>query len=171
METSSALYELASVSLACRDQDTLLKAFAARGGAPLGARAVFVWTNAGLNDKSGDDGSLICRMRWAEVGERFTLSGETGEGILGEVYESSESRRMGAAEIEPDAFEHLDEATRARVKSVLFAALPGEAGPAGGVEGLKKRSGDFNVEDTHFLEEACRLAVHAQPNTCPIETE
>jgi RND family efflux transporter MFP subunit len=171
METSSALYELASVSLACRDQDTLLKAFAARVGATLGARAVFVWTNAGLNDKSGDDGSLICRMRWAEVGERFTLSGETGEGILGEVYESSESRRMGAGEIEPDAFEHLDEATRARVKSVLFAALPGEAGPAGVVEVLNKRSGDFNVEDTHFLEEACRLAGYALTNLGAIESE
>ena len=43
METSSALFELASVSLACRDQDTLLKTFAARVGATLGARAVFVW--------------------------------------------------------------------------------------------------------------------------------
>jgi RND family efflux transporter MFP subunit len=171
METSSALYELASVSLACRDQDTLLKAFAARVGATLGARAVFVWTNAGLNDKSGDDGNLICRMRWAEVGERFTLSGETGEGILGEVYESSESRRVGAGEIDADAFEHLDEATRARVKSVLFAALPGEAGPAGVVEVLNKRSGDFNVEDTHFLEEACRLAGYALTNLGAIETE
>src|ERR1700734_1546224 len=171
MEASSALYELASVSLACRDQDTLLKAFAARVGAPRGARAVFVWTNAGLNDKSGDDGNLICRMRWAEVGERFTLSGETGEGILGEVYESSESRRVGAGEIDADAFEHLDEATRARVKSVLFAALPGEAGPAGVVEVLNKRSGDFNVEDTHFLEEACRLAGYALTNLGAIETE
>jgi len=171
METSSALYELASISLACRDQDTLLKAFAARVGATLGARAVFVWTNAALNDKSGDNGNLICRMRWAEVGERFTLSGETGEGILGEVYESSESRRVGAGEIDPDAFEHLDEATRARVKSVLFAALPGETGPAGVVEVLNKRSGDFNVEDTHFLEEASRLAGYALTNLGAIESE
>jgi len=171
MEASSALYELASVSLACRDQDTLLKAFAARVGAALGARAVFVWTNAGLNDKSGDDGNLICRMRWAEVGERFTLSGETGEGILGEVYESSESRRVGAGEIEPETFEHLDEATRGRVKSVLFAPLPGDAGPAGVVEVLNKRSGDFNAEDTNFLEEACRLAGYALTNLGAIESE
>src|ERR1700733_9418670 len=171
MEASSALYDLASVSLACRDQDTLLKAFAARVGATLGARAVFVWTNAGLKDKSGDDGNLICRMRWAEVGERFTLSGETGEGILGEVYESSESRRVGAGEIDADAFEHLDEATRARVKSVLFAPLPGDAGPAGVVEVLNKRSGDFNADDTNFLEEACRLAGCALTNLGAIESE
>src|SRR5271155_5786877 len=123
MEASSALYELASVSLACRDQDTLLKTFAARVGATLGARAVFVWTNAGLTDKSGESGKLICKMRWNEVGERFTLSGETAEGILGEIYESSEPRRIGASEIEPAVFEHLDEASRGRVKSVLFASL------------------------------------------------
>ncbi len=41
METSSALFELASVSLACRDQDTLLKTFAARIGSTLGAIAGF----------------------------------------------------------------------------------------------------------------------------------
>lgn len=171
METSSALYELASVSLACRDQDTLLKTFAARVGATLGARAVFVWTNAGLTDKNGDGGKLICKMRWAEVGERFTLSGETAEGILGEIYESSESRRIGAGEIDFGAFEHLDEATRSRVKSVLFAPLPGEAGPAGVVEVLNKRAGDFNAEDAHFLEEACRLAGYALTNLGALENE
>jgi RND family efflux transporter MFP subunit len=171
METSSALYELASVSLACRDQDTLLKTFAARVGATLGARAVFVWTNAGLTDKNGDGGKLICKMRWAEVGERFTLSGETAEGILGEIYESSESRRLGTGEIDFGAFEHLDEATRGRVKSVLFAPLPGEAGPAGVVEVLNKRAGDFNTEDSHFLEEACRLAGYALTNLGALENE
>jgi RND family efflux transporter MFP subunit len=171
METSSALYELASVSLACRDQDTLLKTFAARVGATLGARAVFVWTNAGLTDKNDEGAKLICKMRWNEVGERFTLSGETAEGILGEIYESSESRRLGTSQIEPAAFEHLDEATRGRVKSVLFAPLPGEAGPAGVVEVLNKRTGDFNAEDAHFLEEACRLAGYALTNLGAIEAE
>jgi RND family efflux transporter MFP subunit len=171
MERSSALYELASVSLACRDQDTLLKTFAARVGAALGARAVFVWTNAGLTDKNDDGEKLICKTRWSEVGERFTLSGETAEGILGEIYESSESRRLGAGEIEFGEFEHLDEATRSRVKSVLFAPLPGEAGPAGVVEVLNKRAGDFNAEDSHFLEEACRLAGYALTNLGAIENE
>jgi RND family efflux transporter MFP subunit len=171
METSSALYELASVSLACRDQDTLLKTFAARVGATLGARAVFIWTNAGLTDNDGEGGKLICKMRWSEVGERFTPSGETAGGILGEIYESSESRRIGASEIEPAAFEHLDEATRSRLKSVLFASLPGEAGSAGVVEVLNKRAGDFSVEDTHFLEEACRLAGCALTNLGAIEGE
>ena len=40
METSAALFELASVTLACRDQDTLLKTVAARVGAAARARAV-----------------------------------------------------------------------------------------------------------------------------------
>jgi RND family efflux transporter MFP subunit len=171
MESASALYELASVSLACRDQDTLLKAFAARVGAALGARAVFVWTNPGSRNGDGDEGKLICKMRWSAVGERFTLSGELGEGILTETYQTPETRRFSAAQIEPEAFEHLDEATRARVKSALFASLPGDQGSAGVVEVLNKLAGEFNVDDTHFLEEACRLAGHALTNLEAIEGE
>src|ERR1700679_521000 len=128
MESSSALYELASVSLACRDQDTLLKAFAARVGAALGARAVFVWTNPGSRNGDGDEGKLICKMRWSEGGERVTLSGESGNGILTEVYEGRSTRRSGAAQIGPEVFKHLDEATRARLKSAIFASLPGDQG-------------------------------------------
>src|ERR1700678_1193587 len=169
MESSSALYELASVSLACRDQDTLLKAFAARVGATLGARAVFVWTRPG--SQNGDGGKLICKMRWSEVGERFILSGESGDGILTGINEAPETRRFGSAQIEPHAFEHLDEATRGRVKSAIFAALPGEQGSAGVVEVLNKRAGDFNADDAHFLEEACRLAGHALTNLEAIEGE
>src|SRR6202021_2189666 len=171
MEASSALYELASRFLACRYQDTLLKAFAARVGAALGARAVFVWTNPGSRNGDGDAGKLICKMRWSAVGERFTLSGDLGEGILTETYETPETRRFSAAQIEPEAFEHLDEATRSRIKSALFASLPGDQGSAGVVEVLNKRSGEFNVDDTHFLEEACRLAGHALTNPKAIEGE
>jgi RND family efflux transporter MFP subunit len=170
MESVSALYELASVSLACRDQDTLLKTFAARVGAALGARAVFVWTNPASGN--GDDaGKLICKMRWSEVGERFTLSGETAEGILTEIYETPETRRFGAAEIEAETFEHLDETTRARVKTAIFSSLRGEQGSAGVVEVLNKRAGDFSADDAQFLEEACRLAGYALTNLEAIEGE
>jgi RND family efflux transporter MFP subunit len=171
MESSSALYELASVSLACRDQDTLLKAFAARVGATLGARAVFVWTNPGPQNGEDDNAKLICKMRWNEVGERFTLSGESGNGILTEIYEQPETRRFGTSQIEPQAFEHLDEATRGRVKSAIFASLPGDQGSAGVVEVLNKHTGEFNIEDMHFLEEACRLAGYALTNLEAIEGE
>ena len=68
METSSALYELASVSLACRDQDTLLKTFAARVGANLSARAVFIWTYDTASE------SLVCRTRWTEPASASTPS-------------------------------------------------------------------------------------------------
>ena len=169
MGSSSALYELASVSLACRDQDTLLKTFVARVSAALRARAVFVWTNPGAANNDG--GKLICKMRWSEVGERFTLSGETGEGILTEIYASRETRLLNAAEIEPETFEHLDEATRGRVKSAILVSLPGEHGSAGVVEVLNKRSGDFDADDAHFLEEACRLAGYALTNLEAIEAE
>src|SRR5271156_2494557 len=173
METSSALYELASVSLACRDQDTLLKSFAARVGATLGARAVFVWTNTASPNDNGDSesGKLVCRMRWSEVGERFTTTSESSGGILAEIYDSSESRRFGPAEIESESFEHMDVASRGRLKSALFASLRGAAGSAGVVEVLNKRTGEFNAEDTHFLEEACRLAGYALTNLEAIEGE
>ena len=130
METSSALFELASVALACRDQDTLLKTFAARVGATLGARAVLVWTNAASHGSGGFNGTeasgLVCRMRWNEPGERLVPLGATvTEGLLAEIHESAATRRVGGKEVADDGFEHLDDASRARVKSALFASLPG----------------------------------------------
>ena len=177
METSSALFELASVALACRDQDTLLKTFAARVGASLGARAVFVWTHAATSNGSqrsnGDEPTgLVCRMRWNEPGERLAPQGESvSEGLLAEIYESAETRRLGGKEVADDGFEHLDDASRARVKSALFASLPGAQSAEGVVEVLNKRSGEFTDEDAHFLEEASRLAGTALTNLDAIEGE
>jgi GAF domain-containing protein/multidrug resistance efflux pump len=169
METFSALFELASVSLACRDQDTLLKTFAARVGATLGARAVFVWTN-GASSKDAE--GLICRTRWNEAGERFAPQNESvSEGLLAEVYESAETRRVSSKEISADDFEHLDESSRARVKSAIVVSLPGAQRAEGVVEVLNKRTGEFTAEDAHFLEEASRLAGSALTNLEAIETE
>ena len=166
METTAALFELASVSLACRDRDTLLKTFAARVGATLGARAVLVWV------KDGNDEGLVCRTRWAEPGERFnTADGAVSEGLLAEVYESAETRRVGARDVAADGFGHLEEASRARVKSGVYAALPGAQGPEGVVEVLNKRAGEFTAEDAHFLEEASSLAGQALTNLGAIEKE
>jgi GAF domain-containing protein len=156
METFSALFELASVSLACRDQDTLLKTFAARVGATLGARAVFVWSN-GASSKDAE--GLVCRTRWNEAGERLAPLGESvSEGLLAEVYESAETRRVNSKEIAAEDFEHLDEPSRARVKSAIVVSLPGAQRAEGVVEVLNKRAGEFTAEDAHFLEEASRRA-------------
>src|SRR5271163_3601681 len=169
METFSALFELASVSLACRDQDTLLKTFAARVGATLGARAVFVWTNGA---SSKDAQGLVCRTRWNEAGERFAPQNESvSEGLLSEVYESAETRRVSNKEITADDFEHLDEPSRARVKSAIVVSLPGAQRAEGVVEVLNKRTGEFTAEDAHFLEEASRLAGSALTNLEAIESE
>jgi RND family efflux transporter MFP subunit len=166
METSSALFELASVSLACRDQDTLLKTFAARVGAKLGARAVLVW----MADPESE--GLVCRMRWTEPGERLNPADEpVTEGPLVVVYESAVTSRLSAAEISPEALEHLEETSRTRVKSALYASLPGAENPAGVVEVLNKRGGDFSAEDAHFLEEASRMAGQALTNLGAIEGE
>jgi RND family efflux transporter MFP subunit len=166
METTSALFELASVSLACRDQDTLLKTFAARVGSTLGARAVLVW----IADPESE--GLVCRMRWTEPGERLKPTEEpVTEGPLVVVYESGATSRLSAREISPEALEHLEETSRTRVNSALYASLPGIDKPEGIVEVLNKRSGDFTAEDAHFLEEASRLASQALTNLGAIEGE
>ena len=170
METSSALYELACVSLACRDQDTLLKTFAARVASTLGARSVLIW------QQGAEDEGLSCRMRWSEPGERLNPATEPAEeSLLAEVYETfSESpgtRRIGTREIEPDALLHLEEASRTRVKSILYATLPGTQGTVGVVEVLNKRTGEFTAEDAQFLAEASGLAGQALTNLGAIEEE
>jgi RND family efflux transporter MFP subunit len=166
MESSAALFELASVSLACRDQDTLLKTFAARVGTTLGARAVFVW----VHDSQAE--ALVCRMRWTEPGERIVpVSEPVSEGPLAVVFESAVTSRLSARDLSLDDLEHLEETSRVRVKSAMFASLPGAQTPEGVVEVLNKRAGDFTGEDAHFLEEASRLAGHALTNLGAIEGE
>ena len=166
MESSSGLFELASVSLACRDRDTLLKTFASRAGGILGAHAVLVW----LYDPESE--GLECRVRWTEPGERMSPSEDgAGEGILAEVFETKKSRRVGSKEVEKEEFEHLEESSRARVKTALLVGLPGGQGLAGVVEVLNKRAGDFSPADEKFLEEASLLAGQALTHLDEIEGE
>ncbi|MGB7753059.1 MAG: GAF domain-containing protein, partial [Candidatus Acidiferrales bacterium] len=140
-----------------------------RVGATLGARAVFVWTN-GASSKDAE--GLVCRTRWNEAGERFAPQNESvSEGLLAEVYESAETRRVSSKEISADDCEHLDEPSRARVKSAIVVSLPGAQRAEGVVEVLNKRTGEFTAEDAHFLEEASRLAGSALTNLDAIETE
>lgn len=168
METTSALFELATVSLACRDQDTFLKNFSARAGAVLGARAVLVW-RTGTEER---EAQLVCRTRWAEPGEPFAPREEPVEnGLLSEVCNSATARRLGARDVAREDFGHLDEASRARVKSALYASIPGVEGPEGVVEVLNKRAGEFTAEDSHFLEEAARIASQVLTNLAAIENE
>lgn len=165
METSAALFELASVSLACRDQGTLLKTVAARVGATVGARAVLIWLGE-------PDPGLVCRSRWSDPGERIGLAdGPISDGLLVEVCESGEARRLGAKQISADELTHLDESSRGRVKSAVYAALPGGQGWQGVLEVLGKRSGDFTADDALFIEEASRLAGQALTNLEAIEAE
>jgi RND family efflux transporter MFP subunit len=165
METSAALFELASVSLACRDQDTLLKTVAARVGATVGARAVLIWLGE-------PDPGLVCRSRWNDPGERINpVSGPMSEGLLAEVRESGETRRLGAGQIAAAELVHLDDASRGRVKSGVYAALPGGQGWQGVMEVLGKRAGEFTADDALFIEEASRLAGQALTNLEAIEEE
>jgi GAF domain-containing protein len=168
MDTTSALFELASVSLACRDRDTLLKTISARVGAELGARAVFVWiANPGTEERE-----LACRVRWAEPGERFApIEGPVQNGLLSEICESGGTRRLASREVAAEDFSHLDESSQGRVRSALFASIPGVKGSDGVVEVLNKGTGEFTAGDSHFLEEAARIAAQALTNLHAIEDE
>jgi RND family efflux transporter MFP subunit len=165
MESSAALFELASVSLACRDQDTLLKTVAARVGAAVGARAVLVWIGE-------PDPGLVCRSRWSDPGERIGLAdGPISEGLLAEVCESGETRRLSVKQIVAEDLTHLDDTSRGRVKSAVYATLPGGLGCLGVLEVLSKRTGEFTADDALFIEEASRLAGQALTNLEAIEEE
>jgi GAF domain-containing protein len=168
METTSALFELATVSLACRDRDTFLKNFSARIGAALGAKAVLVWTAGPGAEEPG----FVCRLCWAEPGERFTPVEEpVHDGLLSEASASASARRLSARELSSADYSHLEEASRRQVQSALYAAIPGTSGPEGIVEVLNKRSGQFTSDDALFLEEAARVAGQALTNFAGIESE
>jgi RND family efflux transporter MFP subunit len=160
MEPSSALLELAGVSLACRDRETLLKTFAARLGPELQARAVLIWLAA------KDEDGFSCRARWTEPGERLApIPENVTEGVLSELSEDGASaRRYSAAEIDPGQLVHLEESQRGKVKTALYAVLQGAHGMSGAVEVLNKKSGEFTQQDATFLEEASRLAGQALSN-------
>jgi RND family efflux transporter MFP subunit len=168
METTSALFELATVSLACRDRDTFLKNFTARIGAELGAKAVMVWTaNA---EAQGIE--LVCSRSWAQPGEHFTaIEDPVRDGLLSEACASQGARRIAPGEFDAADFSHLDETSREDVRCGLYAAIPGIGGPEGVIEVLNKRTGEFTAEDARFLEEAARVAGQALTNLAGIETE
>lgn len=168
MQTASALFELATVSLACRDRDTFLKNFSARVGGELSARAVLVWTS----ESDGEKPQLACGFCWAQPGEGIApVVGAVADGLLSEIYASPKPRRLSRRDFDPDDLSHLDESARPRIQSALYAAIPGISGADGVIEVLNKRTGDFTPDDAHFLEEAARLASQALTNLAGIETE
>ena len=166
MERSDSLLELAGISLACRDGETLLRTFAARLGPALGARAVLVWLASNGNQE------FACRAAWSAAGERLTPVNEAvSDGLLSEIAEDGRTRRLSSTEIRPDQFLHIEQGQRPRLKTALLATLRGPQGIAGAFEVLNKSAGEFTAEDQAYLEEACRLAGQALSNLDGIEAE
>jgi RND family efflux transporter MFP subunit len=194
MEPSSSLFELATVYYACRDTDTLLKTFAGRMGAALGARGVLVWLRAEEDAEVSQEGAdesaeaaaeseaedeeeasgatLTLRAAWLASGERFDAAPEpASEGPLAEVLENGETVQFSSEENEADSLAHLSETSRARVKAALYAALPGSEGTLGVVEIVNPRRGEFSAEEISFIEEASRITSLALENRLAREKE
>ena len=165
MRTDSDLFEMASLSLACRDLETLLRTFAARAAAALDAQAVLVWVN-------GHAGAgWACRENCSNpraVARLIAGNGTLKIGLIKDVYDSKAARRLTRQDLSAAPLVHLQEDFRAQISSVLYLPLPG-AGSV--VEILKKRSDPFTEQDVHFWEEAGRLAGQAMSNLEAVEQE
>lgn len=119
MDLSSTHFELASIALACRDRETLLKTFAARLGTMLSVRAVLVWL------MSPESEGLACVACWTEPGVKFAPAREfPDDSILLGVLESGDSRRVGKQELADLEFDHLEEPSRTLVRSALYSPIP-----------------------------------------------
>jgi RND family efflux transporter MFP subunit len=165
MRSDSDLFEIASLSLACRHSETLLETFAARAAAELDAQAVLVW----VNDQEGM--GWACRESCSKpraVARLITGNGTLKNGLIREVYESKAARWLCGQDIAAAPLVHLQEDFRAQIRSALYLPLPGAGGV---VEILKKRPDPFTEQDIHFWGEAGRLAGQALSNLEALEQE
>jgi RND family efflux transporter MFP subunit len=161
METTNALFELASVSLSCRDRETLLKTFAVRTGTLLGAKAVALWL------KNPERGTLVSAAVWADSGSRYGLravNGERGKGILEQVLESSKATHLGSNASLLDTLVHLEPNFRAGLTAALYSPIRSVQGSLGIVEVLRSSQAPFTERDFQVLEEAGRLLAQALMN-------
>lgn len=166
MERLPALLELASEYYSCRDIDTLLKTFAAQLGSRLQAQGVLIW----LREETGE--GLLCRGRWFEAGVPLEAEAKpVSEGLLVQILEDTQTRRLTEEDIDPDSLVHLHESDRGQVKTALYGTIVGSHGPAGVVEVLNKGRGEFTAEDALFLEEASRMTARAWDGLQALEQE
>lgn len=166
MERDSGLLELASGFWACRDIDSLLKAFVTQLGTRLDAQTVLVWLLDDAKEK------LVCRGRWSAPGMRLETEVESvGKGFLMDLLEVARPRSLREDEIGPTALLHLKKEDRERVKTAVYAPLLASGGVAGVVEVLNKHSGEFTAADTSFAEEASRLTAAALDSLQGLEEE
>src|ERR1700676_4377963 len=165
MRTDSDLFEMASLSLACRDLETLLRTFAARAAAALDAQAVLVW----VNDQAGMD--WTCRESCSNprpVARLIAGNGTLKIGFIKDVYDSKTARRLSGQDLAAAPLVHLQEDFRAQISSVLYLPLPG----AGGDKLiLKKPSYPFPSQDVHYWGEAGRLAGQAISHRKAVEKQ
>ncbi len=173
MEQLSALFELATAFHSCRDRESVTRTLANQLARSLNSAAVHVWMarDASLAGVNGDL-ELSCRARWAEPGAGFDPApGGVREGLLVGMCQGERATRLGEDELLPDTLVHLAEHDRERVRSALYAPIPGAAGVAGVVEVLNHKSGKFGGDETALIEEAARLTSRVLANLKSFDEE
>ena len=147
-EHLSAFLELASDYQTCRDVESLLKTLLLHTVTQLDAEAAFLWS------PEAHGGGLVCSQRCYAAEVRFEPAAEpVTDGWLVEVLHSRRARCLSETgeRLDHSSLAHLAETDRKRVRSAVYAVLPGTDGPAGVVEVLNKRRGEFTANDATFL--------------------
>lgn len=168
MPTTHDLFELASVAMSYRDQESLLNSFAARVAAVCGAKAVLVWL------KNSRDQKLICAANRFDSGKdtRQALSnGSGGNGTLREWSDHKESIRIEAREILGTQLVHFESDFRSQITSALYSPIRTVQGSLGLVEVLRTDGVPFTEPDGLFLEDATHLLGQALTNLNDLSDE
>jgi GAF domain-containing protein/multidrug resistance efflux pump len=154
MSTGHDLLELASVALACRDSDSLLKIFAARATSVCDVQAALVW----LRDPA--TAKLVCAANRSEIGSESPVIYPNGKGasaFLQECCETREVRRIDSRESLSSRLLHLEGNARSQLTSALYAPIHTVEGSLGVVELLRTNGVSFTESDAVLLEAASRF--------------
>jgi RND family efflux transporter MFP subunit len=157
-EHLSAFLELASDYHTCRDVESLLKTLLLHIVTQLDAEAAFLW----LSEARGR--GLVCSQRCYAAGVRFEQAPQpVTDGWLVDVLHSRRARCLSETgeRLDAGSLVHLAESDRKRVRSAVYAVLSGNDGPAGVVEVLNKRRGEFTANDAVFLDGATSFTAGA----------
>lgn len=151
MSTVHDLFELASVALACRDRDSLLKTFAARATTVCDVQAALVWLNDPASQK------LTCAVSRSANGANIAVRLSSGSGAsacLRECCETGKVRHIDSRDMLSSRILHLENEFRSQLTSALYTPIRAVEGSLGVVEVLRTNGASFSEQETVILEDA-----------------